>query len=95
MTVFMYILYDLSIFILGMFYWDVFHCAWQGPWKNSLVLNGFFTLYKYIWKKKPKKNMHNRTVMLCTRDNEALKSIRNIIVAICGNIVDQGSILAC
>ena len=26
-------------FIIRMFCWNVFQCAWRGPWKNSLVLN--------------------------------------------------------
>ena len=57
MSVFMYIglLYDLSIFIFGMFYWDVFYCAWQGPMEEQSCTEWFFTLYKYIWNKKIKK----------------------------------------
>ena len=57
MSVFMNIglLYDLSIFIFGMFYWDVFYCAWQGPMEEQSCTEWFFTLYKYIWKKKKKK----------------------------------------
>ena len=59
MSVFMYIglLYDLSIFIFGMFYWDVFYCAWQGPMEEQSCTECFFTLYKYIWKKKKKKKI--------------------------------------
>ena len=55
MTVFMYILYDLSIFILGMFCWDVFYCAWQGPMEEQSCTEWLFTLYKYIWNKKSMK----------------------------------------
>ena len=56
MSVFMYIglLYDLSIFIFGMFYWDVFYCAWQGPMEEQSCTECFFTLYKYIWNKNKK-----------------------------------------
>ena len=40
-------------FIIRMFYWDVFYCAWQGTMEEqSCAECFFFTLYKYIWNKK-------------------------------------------
>ena len=61
MTVFMYILYDLSIFLSSECVIEIYFIVPdRASWKNSLVLNGCFTLYKYIWNKK---NMLFKLVM--------------------------------
>ena len=49
--VYVYIVWFEYIFIIGLFYWDVFYCAWQGPMEEQSCTDFFLPCINIFEKK--------------------------------------------